>query len=159
MFANRFMRKHPATVELGTRVHEAIDRMREAGTHILPVVDREGRVRGELTSYDLLRRIVPEYIASGDLTDASFAPDIGVLARQYREMRDLPVERVMNDSPLLIREDESLLAVTADLVSSHGRHDYVLVVDGDRHLLGIISPRDILERLRRIKLDEAHERG
>lgn len=159
MFADRFMVKNPATVGPGARVNDAIDIMHKANTNMLPVIDADGKVCGELTTYDLLKRVAPEYIASGDLKDASFAPDIGVLARHCREVLQMRVEEVMSDAPLLVKENESLLAVTADLIGARGRHDYALVVDDERHLLGVISPRDILDRLRRLKFDEAHEHG
>lgn len=157
MLAKRIMAENPATIHPETQVKEAFAIMRESKSSMLPVVDGQGRICGELTTYDLLQHIGPEYIASGDLTDVSFAPDIGVLRKHFQSVMNMRVAEVMGDAPLLVKGDESLLAVTVDLITARGRHEYALVVDDEHHLLGVISPRDILERLRRLKLDEAHE--
>jgi len=141
------------TVSLDGKMGKALDLMRERHLRVLPVVDGENRICGILTAINILRHILPEYIESGDLADVAFAPDIHSLARRYPQMIALTVEEVMDTEPLIVPEDESLLAVATTLVTDAGRHVCALVTDSERHLRGIVSPGDILDYFQRLQAE------
>ncbi len=156
MHAERIMTRNPVTIRPNARVDEALKKMHPGGHRILPVVDGEGAVKGVLSSASIIAHLLPEYIASGELEDISFVPDLGVLRKHYLQMKCHRVDACMDDSPALVGPEESLLAVTAALVHQN-RHACALVVDAAHHLLGLITPSDVLDTLRKLKLDEASD--
>jgi|AMFO01.1.fsa_nt_gi FOG: CBS domain len=156
MHAEHIMSSTPVAIHPNTRVEEALTKMHPGGHRILPVVDGRGVVRGVLSAAAIVAHLLPEYIASGELGDVSFVPDIGVLRRHYLKVKRTRVAACMDEHPVTVHPTDSLLAVTAALARGNP-HGCVLVVDDGRHLLGIITPRDVLETLKRLKLDESHD--
>ncbi|MDQ6960230.1 MAG: CBS domain-containing protein [Mariprofundaceae bacterium] len=156
MHAERIMTSKPVTIRPDVRVDKAIGNMHPAGHRILPVIDDEGTIKGVLTSASIIARLLPEYIASGELENISFVPDLGVLRKHYLQMKNHRVDECMDDRPVLVNPNESLLAITAALVHEN-ENKCVLVADADKHLLGLITPSDVLRTLRELKLDEAHD--
>jgi len=154
--AEHIMTDKVVIVEPDMRVGETIERMHPGGHRILPVVDGRGVVKGILSSASIVAHLLPEYIASGELENVSFVPDIGVLRKHYLKMQCHRVDECMDDSPVLANPDDSLLAITAALVHNN-EYQCVLVVDEKKHLLGLITPSDVLRTLRRLKLDETHD--
>lgn len=128
-------------------IDDVFAQMNQQNLRILPVVDDDGIVVGVISTFDILEHIVPDYVISGDLPQISYAPDMGILKRNFSNVRDQTVGELMSTSPLLVRPEDALLSVAADLCS-HGRHEYALVVDHDKKLLGIVSAGDILGRLK-----------
>ena len=158
MHASRIMTGEVVTVRPDARVDEVImmEQTSPQGHRVLPVTDAQGIVHGVLTSASVVARLLPEYIASGELGDVAFAPDLGVLRKHYLQMKNHRVDECMDAHPVLVNADESLLAVAAALVHENDAK-CVLVVDEDKRLLGLITPGDVLNTLRRLKLDEAHD--
>jgi len=154
MHAERIMTSNPVTVRPDMRVEEVMGKMYPGGHHILPVVDGEGVVRGIVSSASIIAHLLPEYIASGELEDVSFVPDIGVLRKHYLKMKRHRVDVCMDDNPAMVTPDESLLAIAA-AITRQERNACVLVVDDSRYLLGLITPGDVLDTLRKLRLDEA----
>lgn len=131
---------------------EALEKLYALGVRMLPVVDDQKRVLGVLGAFALLKRVVPEYIASGDLDAVHYTPDLGLMQRRFHDLLPIRVSEVMDRKPGVIKADESLLAVTTELISDT-RYGYLLVIDGERHLQGIISCNDILRAMRRYEQD------
>jgi len=126
------------------------------GHRVLPVVDSQGKVKGVLTSASVVERLLPEYISSGELGDVAFAPDLGVLRKHYLQMKCYRVAECMDENPVLVTPDESLLAITAALTHDN-ENKCVLVTDEDKHLLGLITPGDVLRILRELEQDETND--
>lgn len=99
----------------------------------LPVVDERGALAGMISRLDLLRSVADfGERQRDDATDNGLRAD-GMIASVMRE--DVPT--VYPDSPL---HD-----VVQAVVST--RLDRALVVDADRHVLGMVTSRAVLERL------------
>ncbi len=116
---------------------------------MIPVVDSERKVLGAVNSLSVLASLVPNYIVTGDLKSIPYAPDIGLLRKHYDQLLQCKVHDVMDEKPTIVSEDESLLSVTAALIT-YDRFEYALVTDDDDRLVGIISSSDILRRLAKI---------
>jgi len=129
-------------------VGAALDRLYDRGVRMLPVVDGDNRVLGIVSASSLLTKVAPEYIASGDLEPVHFAPDLGLLQRRFHELLPVSVSEVMGGRPAMIKGDESLLAATAELIAENS-YGYLLVVDDEKRLQGIVSCNDILRAMRR----------
>jgi len=120
--------------------------LNEKSFRMIPVVDAERKILGAVNSLSVLASLVPSYIVTGDLKSIPYAPDIGLLRKHYENLLQSKVRDVMDDNPTIVSEDESLLSVTAALIT-YDRFEYALVADDDERLVGIISSSDILRRL------------
>jgi len=154
MLASNIMQK-PVVIHVDAHVKYALDKMRETGHSILPVVDKKNHVVGLFSMLSVMTHLVPDYIVSGDLNDIPYAPDFGLLHQHYNAVKGLQVSDLMSEDVFLIKPDESLLSVAAALVT-HTGSDCVLVTDADDALVGMITATDVLERLRSMHTDEAH---
>jgi CBS domain-containing protein len=146
MQAQQVMTGNPRTITGSEPMGKALETMLAHGLHMMPVLDASGAVLGVVTMFSIMAHIVPDYIVSGDLDSVSYAPDIGLLQRQYAVRAVEPVTAAMDAEPLLVKPESSLLAVASALIS-HERHSYALVAGADKHLHGVISAGDILRAL------------
>jgi CBS domain-containing protein len=101
--------------------------MRAARVHSLPVLDASGRMVGILTDGDLLAAMAGEHLS------APGGP------------WELPVDALMTHEPLALGPDETLAEAAWTLIEAGVRH--LAVVDEDDRLVGILSERDLRQRL------------
>ncbi len=154
MYAKLIMTEAVVTCRPDQTISEVFDILSESHHRMLPVVDGDNKILGVVRAICLLEKIVPTYIGSGDLTSVTYAPDFGLLKKNYLGILDHKVGDVMLEKPIIVRPDESLLSVAASLISLH-RFEYALVADEEMHLLGVISSNDLLRKLQEFKADEA----
>jgi len=147
MFAERIMVTDVITAQEHELVGDVHAKMTREKLRMLPVLDKQGLVKGLLSTFSIMENIIPDYLISGDLNQISYAPDLGILCKRYEEVIKSPICNMVDTSPLLVAKDESLLSVAA-AIASHGKHEYALVVDDNKKLLGVISAGDILNRLK-----------
>ncbi len=100
----------------------------DAGTHVLPVVDGEGRLVGLLTDHALLRALISQRPA----------------APSAREAPSLSVDDVMTAEPISVPPDASLGEAAGTMLEAGVRH--LPVVDSDRRVIGMLSERDLREQ-------------
>jgi len=147
MFAEKIMVTNVVTAQEHELVGDVHAKMNREKLRMLPVLDSKGLVKGLLSTFSIMKTIIPDYLASGDLNQISYAPDLGILCRRYDEIISSPILGLIDTTPLLIHKEDSLLSVAA-AIASHGKHEYALVVDENKKLLGVISAGDILNRLK-----------
>jgi len=121
-------------------------RVRETHVRMFPVINQDRVVVGAVSTFSIMEHLLPAYILSGDLGDLAFAPDMDLLHSNYMDRRNLAVTALMDTPPLLVNAEESVFAVAAALMQ-YGKHECAIVVDQDKHLLGLISAEDILNSL------------
>ncbi len=146
MFAEKIMVTKLVTAKENEPIADVIVRMHKHKLRMLPVLNEKQQVTGVISTFCVLSHIVPDYLISGDLNEISFAPDMGILRREYVKSSSKQVSEVMSTSPLFVKPNDSIISVSANL-AGHGRHEYALVVDDEKHLLGVISSGDILDAL------------
>ncbi len=147
MIAENVMVTNVVTAKVDDTVDLILERMRDAKLRMIPVLNHQKVIVGVVSTFSILEKVVPSYIVAGDLNQISYAPDIGILRRHYREISDLKVTDVMDENPLLVNREESLLSVAAAMIT-FTKHEYAAVVDADNCLLGIVSAGDVLDRIR-----------
>ncbi len=123
---------------------------------MIPVIDGDHKILGAVNTLSVLASIVPAYIVKGDLQSIPYAPDIGLLHKHYKNLLQCKVADVMDKKPTIVHADESLLSVTAALIT-YDRFEYALVTDSDERLVGIISSSDILRRLAQIPQESSDD--
>ena len=146
MKANLVMTKELVVCHPDQTVLEVLKVLRERSFRVLPVVDENNKLLGAVNMLSMLSKLVPEYIVKGYLKSIPYAPDMGVLRKHYKEIIDHKVIDIMDDHPTIVGENESLLSVTAALIS-FDRFEYAFVVDRDKTLLGIVAASDIVRAL------------
>ena len=146
MLAKSVMITDLTTAHVGEHVNEVLLRMRKKKLRMLPVLNDKKMVVGIVSTFSALGNVVPSYILSGDLDQVPYAPDIGLLKKHYDQVSSKKIEEVMDETPILVKDSESLLSIAAAL-TTFGKHEYALVVNDDKRLVGVISAGDILDRL------------
>lgn len=91
----------------------------------IPVVDREKRLVGIVTEKDVIRLLVEEDV-------------------NKHSVQDYMTHKVMS-----FKEDSNILDICRFFIKSHVRR--VPILDADNRLVGLISRRDVLMEIRRIK--------
>ena len=149
MKANLIMTKDLVVCHPDQTISEVVGILSEKSFRVLPVVDENNKILGAINMLGLLSKLVPGYIVKGYLKSIPYAPDMGVLRRHYKEILDHKVSDVMDRDPTIVNENESLLSVTAALIS-YDRFEYAFVADKNKKLLGIIAASDVMRFLSKI---------
>jgi len=141
--ASRVMTKDVVVCHPDQTVLEVMGILRDKSFHVLPVVDGDNKILGAVNMLGMLSKLVPEYIVNGDLKSISYAPDMGVLRKHYQDIIDHKVVDIMDRKPTIVDENESLLSVTAALIT-FDRFEYALVANKANILQGIIAASDVV---------------
>ncbi|MBF0281763.1 MAG: CBS domain-containing protein [Zetaproteobacteria bacterium] len=121
----------------------------QADYRLIPVVDDDGKLLGIIDVVLLLNKSVPEYVSNDSLGALHFAPDMGVMHKEFNKLMLMRAADVMDSEPAVVQEEESLLSVASTLLH-HLREDHfepVLVVDREHRYKGVISSGTILRAL------------
>lgn len=126
-------------VTIGERDHlgQAINLLREHGISRLPVIDRDERLTGVLTTYDLVEFMVR---------------DEGRQGKQDRRgdtdrMLDLPVYDLMTSPALTATPDESVRDAVARMLEQDIAGLVVTPEEDDGEVLGVLTKTDVLRAL------------
>src|SRR3989338_8250198 len=96
MNAATIMTTNVATTECDKTVAEAMRILRDERIGQLPIVDKNKKVIGLLTSRKLLYLTLPRYISEGLLKDVKFAPDLPQFHQRCAELAKKDVCEVMD---------------------------------------------------------------
>ena len=137
MLVRDVMSRPAVTVRADASLKEATTMLDQRSLTTLPVVDSEGRVLGIVSEADLITGMVPRD------TRLHMVP-------RATETHTLPpgsVGEVMNLHPMTVNEDTDL-AEAADLMTTTGVKS-LPVLDHRRHVVGVVSRRDVIHLLAR----------
>jgi len=130
----QWMSGDPVSIDASSSAYEALRLMVRFGIRHLPVLDAERRVMGVL-SFDDIRAAV----------DAPISWKAPISPQARREAHESSVAELMNDSPIVAREDEAL-AEAADRLAD-ARIGCLPIVDESDRLVGLLSETDALRAL------------
>ncbi len=136
------MSRDLVTVNAIATVHEALELMAENKVAALPVVDKQGRCVGILSTSDLVEvtRDVDAGISELETTDELF---LGAFIDKLGDaVGHKSVTELMTDTVVSVRPDTLLFDAAARMLRDH-IHQLPVLNDQDR-LVGIISTTDIL---------------
>ncbi|MEC5384701.1 HPP family protein [Uliginosibacterium sp. H3] len=143
------MAREVISVQFATTLEEAWREMRTHGIKALPVLDRARRVVGIVTQADFMK--------SADLDSHE---QVGsrlrhLLRRTPGTHSDKPevVGQIMSKQPQTASVDTHVASLVP-LLGGKG-HSHIPIVDGERRLVGIVTPRDLIVALYRGSLDAA----
>jgi CBS domain-containing protein len=135
MLVREVMTPDPLTVRTGASLKTALRLLDENDISSLPVVDEDGRICGVVSEADLIRDLVGPDQRLHELPVTEPVPPQGY------------VDDVMTTHAITVRP-ESDLTDAVELVTSTGIK-CLPVVDGDDHVIGVISRRDVVRILAR----------
>lgn len=138
-----YMKKKVVSLTADQTVKEALKAMIEHKTNGLVVIDKNSKVVGILSSWDIIAYLVPDYLEEdGHL--ASFESG-DVFEERIKEVQDDPVSKFMSAHVHTINPDDSLMQAATLLSEFHIRQ--LPVVDEDDLLIGYLNRTDIKRAL------------
>ena len=132
---SEYMHPHVPTVAPGTTLRDLVRRMLRAHEHWVVVADEQGKIHGGISSLDIVRYLVPDYMEK-DVHLVHFAAKHNFRDRVEACAGD-PVEKFMTSYVKTIRKSESLMSAAAMMVDF--RIHRLPVVDEKGALVGYIG--------------------
>ncbi|OGF82715.1 hypothetical protein A3B18_00355 [Candidatus Giovannonibacteria bacterium RIFCSPLOWO2_01_FULL_46_13] len=114
-----------------------------------PVVDKENKLVGILTEYDLISKESIIHLPTFQTILQNleiFKRDRSQFQKEVQEVAELKVKDVMNSDPLTLPEDATF-EEAVKVFREHHRVNPIPVIDEDRKVVGVISRYDILKPL------------
>lgn len=135
-----YMQTNVKTVVSTTSLRAAVSTMIKEKTNGLVVIDKNAKVVGILSSWDIIQHIVPDYLEHEKSRLAGFEA-AEVLCERVRDVKDDIVENFMTKKVHCVRNEDNLMEVVTMLSQFHIRQ--MPVVDDDKRLIGYINRTDI----------------
>lgn len=136
---DEWMRTDIVTLSRYATVKEAITLMLDQKTNGAVILDDAGQVEGILSSWDIIKYIVPEYLEEKGSLAAFEAAD--VFCKRVEAVQDDAIERFMTEEVKTIQQHGSLIEAVAMLSEFHIRQ--LPVVDAQNKLIGYLNRTDI----------------
>lgn len=143
MLLRDLMTNHPAAIGPDMPFEELLAIYRDMDSMLLYVVDPAGRLLGVISSYDILRVMLPFYLDS-NLTKA-LPDDEAVVRHAFRACRGMPASAFMTRTITALRPEDSFL--TAEALFAERGMNILPVVDGEGRLVGELARRVALKHL------------
>lgn len=113
----------------------------------IPVVDENNKVVGVVTPRQLMKAILPPYIADGTIADVRFAPELPEFVERIDSLASKGIDDILDREFVSVGPETHSMEVAALFVNYKKPIESILVVDDGKRLLGIISPWDVFKRL------------
>ena len=136
------MSRDLVTADAADTMHDALQLMAENKVAVLPIVDRQGRCMGILSTTDLLEVARDLEAALDDLEHSDELLFAQLLSRASERMGHQSVMDLMSENVVSADPEATLPATAAKMLRE--RVHRLPVVDKKNHLVGIVSTMDIL---------------
>jgi len=143
MLIRHLMTPRPATIGPDVLFSELLAAYRDMESQLLYVVDAEDKLLGVISSYDILRVMLPFYLDS-NLAKA-LPDDAAIIRHAFAACRALPASAFMTKKFIALRPDDPFLAAEA-LFAERGVN-ILPVLDDDGRLVGELARRTALKHL------------
>lgn len=148
IFIKEIMTKNVISVSPDTSLIAASEKMISGGFNGIPVVDKNKKVVGIITEYDLLTKgtsiHIPTFIRlMGEYPAAERRKDF-LFKKSLEELVYLTVGDVMNKDPIIMWEGSTFSNVLR-VFSEHHRVNPIPIVNAKSELVGIISRFDVIK--------------
>lgn len=136
---SQYMRKDVPTISEGATVKHVVLKMIEGKTNGLVVLDKSSRACGIISSWDIIKYLVPDYLEEDESLAAFETSDLFV--KRVNEIAGDSVEKFMSTKVHTIRQDKTLMEAATLLTEFQIRQ--LPVVDETGNLVGYINRTDI----------------
>ena len=117
--------------------------------HGAPVVDKDGKLLGILTEYDLISKESFVHLPTLQIVLQNIRPDMNDkkdFEKHFEKIANVTVKDVMNSDPLTLPETASF-DDTVEAFREHHRVNPIPVVDASKKVVGVVSRFDLLKPL------------
>ncbi|OGF69029.1 hypothetical protein A3H65_01830 [Candidatus Giovannonibacteria bacterium RIFCSPLOWO2_02_FULL_45_14] len=149
IFIKDVMVKNVISVGPETALIKAAQIIMEHGFDGVPVVDKENKLVGILTEYDLIEKSSSIHLPTFQKVLENlkvFKQDSSEFQKEVKEVTALKVQDVMNDDPLTLTPETSFEEMVKTF-REHHRVNPIPVIDKDRKVIGVVSRFDVLKPL------------
>ncbi len=143
--AEDIVQRDKVTLRPEDTLSTALDLFSRMDRSLLPVIDKENKLIGELAAREILQRFIPEYIFRMDHLD--FVNSFEPFSRIFKEEGDQVVRDYMSPASLIVRPDTPLIQFTVRMVKNNVR--VCFVVDENGTYIGEIMLNDIVKKVLR----------
>ena len=147
MLVKDIMTKNVITVKKDASIREIAQTIVDHDISGLPVVDEEGKVCGIVSEGDLVRKeFAPELPDELCILGAViYYSGLREYQDAFRKIAAISAEQLMTKKVVAVHEDDDVSKVAKIMYDKHVKR--VPVLDGEKHLLGIVSRRDIVQMM------------
>lgn len=135
-----YMRADIVTINPDHTLRGVVDLMISHRTNGLVVVDGDKKVVGILSSWDIIRYLVPDYLETDNSALANFESG-DYLVEQVTRLADTRVDDFMTKNVTTVKADDTIMEATA-ILSDHKFRQLPVVDDGGK-LIGYLNRTDI----------------
>ncbi|PIT93080.1 MAG: hypothetical protein COU06_01880 [Candidatus Harrisonbacteria bacterium CG10_big_fil_rev_8_21_14_0_10_38_8] len=143
------MTKSVISVTAETNLIEASKLLTKNHFNGIPVVDKENKLVGLITEYDLITSETAMHLPTLQLVLDKipvFSKDKGDFKKKTSQIKEMRVLDVMNSNPLTLL-DSATLEETLKTFQDHHRVNPVIVVNDKNQLVGVVSRFDLVKLL------------
>ena len=139
----RDLMREVVTIPRDTELTAALETLVQQKSNIAVVVDADGKMLGGVSTLDIIKAILPDYIEA-DPTAAHFA-DTAMLKEDTLKSASKHVCDFINTQDVTVEADASLLEATVlSCINAQGR---IVVVDADNIPVGLLTRTEIKQVL------------
>lgn len=142
--------KDIVTLTLDTSLVKAAEVLAKYDFDGVPIVDKDKKLLGILTEYDLISKKSMIHLPTFQLVLQNVSTEKGDqegFQKEMRSMRELTVKDVMNPEPMTLTDDATYEEVVAAF-REHHRVNPIPVVNKRKVVVGVVSRFDVLKPLR-----------
>lgn len=139
LLVSEYMQTKIATAHPQDTVADVVKQMIDRKTNGLVVIDDEGCLVGILSSWDIIKHIVPDYLENEEHLAGFEAAE--VFRNRIESIQNDPIEKFMTRNVKFGKKETTLIEAAALLTKFHIRQ--LPIVDDSNHLIGYINRTDI----------------
>lgn len=130
-----YMFKKVCTIKADETISDAVEKMVKKGTNSLIVIDEDSKPVGILSSYTLIREVVPAYLKD-DPIFSNYGAE-GTFDKYAEKTRDKKIEEVMHTDFHVLKEEDAMIEAASYSLQVSRR--IMPVVDNEGRLIGAIT--------------------
>jgi PTS system nitrogen regulatory IIA component len=143
IYARDVMQPSRVPIYPDTPLVKVTDDMLEHQLNAVAVIDRDGKLLGEVTCDLLFRYGLPDFLAR--LKSVSFISEFDPFEKYFEREASSTASDVMNTEPPVMPADATMLEIVFALAVQ--KHLNVYIVDSDNHVVGVVDRISVLDKI------------
>jgi len=124
-------------------IREVLAALVDGKTNLAVVVDSEGKLVGGISTLDVIRAVLPDYLEADEVA-ARFADDL-MFKEDALKAAERPIRELIDKHESTVHPEDDLVNVA--VLSSKDGHGRIIVVDEENKPLGILTRTEIKKAL------------
>lgn len=132
-------------VRVSDTFEHLINVLDKAKYHVVFVVDKNDKLVGILTEGDIVKVLIPRYINVDE--SLMLIMNNSYFEKKSKECKDLRIDKIMTESPLSLKEDDTIIKAAAMMVINK---IHALPVVRDGKVVGIVPRLTLIKQITKI---------